>query len=246
MNEPACEEMGLLIQADLDGELQASEAARIAVHIARCGACAETQTQLLALSDRVRRDATRYAAPASARRAIRARLQDASPRHGMSARGRLGVASVGGFALAACIALAVLLPRASRDGSAEAIVSAHIRALQPGHLMDVVSTDQHTVKPWFDGKLPFAPPVTDYASIGFPLAGGRLDFINGKTAAALIYRRDKHLIDVFAWPGNTADVAGTLDGYHFRAWTQRGMAFWAVSDLNTRELDMLVDALRRQ
>jgi anti-sigma factor RsiW len=115
-------------------------------------------------------------------------------------------------------------------------VAAHIRALQPGHLMDVVSTDQHTVKPWFDGRLDYAPPVRDFAAQGFPLIGGRLDYVAGRPVAVLAYRRAKHLIDLFVWPGTGPDASRTARGYNVVAWSQDGMAFRAVSDLNASEL----------
>ena len=140
-----------------------------------------------------------------------------------------------GFALAACLALAVVLPR-DGGGMADVVVTDHIRALQPGHLMDVVSTDQHTVKPWFDGRLAFAPPVKDFQAEGFPLAGGRLDYLDGREVAALIYRSRQHVIELFVWPsgGDTdhAPAAGNRNGYNFVRWTRDGMALWAVSDLN--------------
>jgi anti-sigma factor RsiW len=141
-----------------------------------------------------------------------------------------------GLALAACLAVFVVLP--DRGGPADTVVAAHIRALQPGHLMDVASTDQHTVKPWFDGRLDYAPPVRDLAAEGFPLAGGRLDYVGHWPVAALVYRRALHVIELFVWPadGASAANAGSRDGYNFVRWRQDGMTFWAVSDLNGREL----------
>jgi anti-sigma factor RsiW len=110
--------------------------------------------------------------------------------------------------------------------------------------MDVVSTDQHTVKPWFDGRLDFAPPVKDLRSLGFPLAGGRLDYLAGRPVAALVYQRDKHLIDLYVWPDDGRLARGPADGsrngYDFKRWSQNGMVFWAVSDLNGAELSDFV------
>ena len=128
----------------------------------------------------MRREAPRYPAPDALRAADRAA---ATP----GARGRLvpGLTFGAGFAMAACLALFLLVPRGGM--LADEVVAAHIRALQPGHLVDVVSTDQHTVKPWFDGRLPFAPPVKDFAAQGFVLAGGRLDYLAGRTAAVMVY-----------------------------------------------------------
>jgi anti-sigma factor RsiW len=144
----------------------------------------------------------------------------------------------GGAALAAGLAVAILLPNAAEVS--QSVVSDHVRALQPGHLMDVISTDQHTVKPWFNGRLDFSPPVKDLVSEGFPLAGGRLDYIDGHPAAALVYHRAKHVIDLLIWPDHGGRAVGAgqgeRDGYNFIHWSDGGMTFWAVSDLNAQEL----------
>jgi anti-sigma factor RsiW len=112
--------------------------------------------------------------------------------------------------------------------------------LQPGHLEDVVSTDQHTVKPWFDGRIDFAPPVKDFAAGGFPLIGGRLDYIDGRPVAALVYRHDRHIIDLYVWPGAANAISNPAvadrNGYSIVHWTQDGMTFWAVSDVGPGEL----------
>lgn len=120
-------------------------------------------------------------------------------------------------------------------------MAAHIRALQPGHLMDVVSTDRHTVKPWFAGKLDFSPPVRDFADIGFPLKGGRLDYLHGRPVAALVYARGQHMIDVLVWPGRTKRRSGTDNGYNFVSRQQGDMVLWFVSDLNSAELGGFAD-----
>ena len=237
MTSEPCDEMRLLVQADVDGELQPAEAARVAVHVGRCQDCAAVQADLLALSARIRREAPRYPAPGALRSAIQARI---TPTRRPARRALVPGLSFGaGFAIAACLALFALL---SRGGLlADDVVAAHIRALQPGHLVDVVSTDQHTVKPWFDGRLPFAPPVKDFASQGFVLAGGRLDYLDGHTAAVLVYHAGQHLIDLFVWPGAARlPASGTRTGYNFQRWTQDGMTLWAVSDLNPQELATFV------
>jgi anti-sigma factor RsiW len=242
MTGDGCDEMRLLVQADVDGELQPADAASVAAHLERCPHCAAAQVRLLALSQRIRRDAPLYPMSDALRAAVSASVAAAAPTSRPAQTRRLprmpGISFGAGFALAACLAFFLLLPRS--DGLPDAVVAAHIRALQPGHLMDVVSTDQHTVKPWFDGRLPFAPPVRDFAATGFPLAGGRLDYLAGRTAAALVYRRGQHLIDVFAWPDagsmDRLPASGSRDGYNFLRWRADGMVFWAVSDLNSREL----------
>jgi anti-sigma factor RsiW len=262
--DDGCAAMRLLIQADVDGELGPSEAARVGAHLEACPDCAAVQAELLALSARLRRDVPRHMAPEALRAAVRARIAAAAapppvqqpqvqqlPRqqrlpwqHRLPGQHRLPrprmrfAAPFGaGFALAACLALLLVLPPRT-GGLADAVVADHIRALQPGHLMDVVSSDQHTVKPWFDGRLDYAPPVKDLKAQGFPLAGGRLDYLAGRPVAALAYKRDQHIINLYIWPdsGHGSPAAGSRNGYNFVRWNQDGMAFWAVSDLNAKEL----------
>lgn len=258
MKSDACEEMHLLIQADIDGELRPAEAAGMAAHVEQCADCRQVQDELLVLSRRIRNEATRHRAPDSLRMMLRDVVSHAEPQKSAPvtslptrrrvSRGPFRSASFGlGFALAACLAWFLIVPP-QQDALSESIVSAHVHALQPGHLMDVVSTDQHTVKPWFDGKLPFAPPVKDLASQGFPLTGGRLDYVQGHTAAAMVYRHGLHVVDLFAWPEqgvSTAPSSGSQDGYNYLRWRQDGMSFWAVSDVSPTDLARFVADWRR-
>jgi anti-sigma factor RsiW len=125
------------------------------------------------------------------------------------------------------------------------VLSGHIRSLTGTHLLDVPSTDQHTVKPWFNGKLDFSPPVKEV--VGFPLLGGRLEYLEGHPAAALVYGRRNHIINLFTWPSSStaAEADGTRNGYHFRAWSGGGMRFWAVSDLGEAELGQFISLYRQ-
>jgi len=243
----ACEEFCLLIQADLDGELDAAATAALAAHIADCPGCAALQREIAGLSSRLRGEVPQYAAPASLRRALEARLLPAAPPAPSGLRRRLvPFAAFGaGAAIAACLAL-LLLP-AGADPDAE-LVGDHIRALQPGHLTDVLSTDQHTVKPWFDGRIDYAPPVQDFSLSGFPLIGGRLDYIGGRPVAVLVYRRDKHLIDLYVWPDTGASaepVTEARNGYNLVRWTADGMTFRAVSDVEATQLDAFAGLWRK-
>ncbi len=246
--EAACEEMRLLIQAEIDGELDAARVAVLSAHIAECTGCMATREQLTELSTTLRRDLAYHAAPESLRAAVEQRIAAARPTPSRAPRApwlaalrqrwREVTAFGGGAAMAAALVLLLVLP--GRGDLAGSVVSDHIQALQPGHLMDVVSTDQHTVKPWFDGRLDFAPPVKDLAAQGFPLTGGRLDYVDGHQAAALVYHRAQHVINLFVWldPGRpaTPPVIDQRNGYNFVHWSQGGMAFWAVSDVEASQL----------
>jgi len=232
-----CGEMHLLLQAELDGEISAAEAAGLAAHLASCADCRHVQAELRTLTASLRAELPRYPAPPRLRAALSLRG------HRAAAVTRLRWwPSAAGFAAGVGVAAAVMLtvlPTPPGDTLATAAVAGHIRALQLDHLIDVPSSDRHTVKPWFDGRLDYAPPVRDLAAQGFPLAGGRLDYLAGRPVAALIYRRDRHVINLFVWPAPGASPASerSLNGYNVVSWQEEGMRFLAVSDLNAPELD---------
>jgi anti-sigma factor RsiW len=240
---PGCEKV-LLVQAELDGELDAAQAASLEVHRAGCPICQAAQTELLRTRALLRQEPYEPT-PDDVRARVMARLHAAEPRVAPAPvrRWRWVFPSLGGFGLgavcAAALALIVVLPQ--RNDLVDQVVAGHVRALQPGHLEDVVSTDQHTVKPWFDGRIDFAPPVQDFAAEGFPLKGGRLDYLGGRPVAALVYQRDKHIIDLYVWPatGVAPQLAGdtATQGYNVTHWTAGGMNFWAVSDVERGQLD---------
>ena len=227
----------LLVQAEFDGELGAAEAARAFHHREGCAICSEAYATLEATRALLRGNTQYHRAPESLRRALIVGLGARAPQRPRSTPWwREGASFLLGAGLAASLALFVLAP-AQKD-LVDQVVASHVRALQPGHLEDVASSDQHTVKPWFDGRLDFAPPVKDLAAKNFPLLGGRLDYLDGRAVAALVYRHDKHVIDLFVWPdrGGSAFVASSRQGYNTVHWSADGMTFWAVSDLEASEL----------
>ena len=232
MNAVPCDRL-LLLQAEFDGELDAAQSAALADHRADCPVCKENLATLTAGRDALR-GASYHAASAEFRRAIARRIGADAP----AARRRSFVPwrEVAGFAVGAALAATIMLAvlPAGQEGIVAALVDDHVRALQPGHLMDVVSTDQHTVKPWFDGRLDFAPPVKDLVAEGFPLVGGRLDYLGGHAVAALAYSHGKHMINLFIWPQSgelVQPASDQRDGYNVVHWTAGGMTLWAVSDL---------------
>jgi anti-sigma factor RsiW len=245
---PACEKV-LLVQAELDGELDAAQAAALEIHRAGCPICQAAKAELLHTRALLRAEPYEIT-PGDVRARVMARLRQVepqiapvivpTPRHGRWTwlRGP-GLGFGLGAACAAALAFLILLPQ--RSDLVEDVVADHIRALQPGHLEDVVSTDQHTVKPWFDGRIDFAPPVRDFAAEGFPLKGGRLDYLDNRPVAALVYQRDKHIIDLYVWPetGAGPHLASdtSIQGYNVIHWAQDGMNFWAVSDVERGQLD---------
>ena len=240
-------DMVLLVQAEFDGELDAAQAARLAAHRQDCPICAAAGATLARTRAMLRgaSDELYEPIPADLRRRLMAQIERARPAAVRSSASRLRLwwgAGAGfglGAACAAMIALFVLGPLGAPDLTRE-LVASHIRALQPGHLEDVVSTDRHTVKPWFDGRIDFAPPVKDLAAQGFPLKGGRLDYVGDRPVAALVYQRDKHIIDLYVWPqagaSAGAPTATEHDGYNVVHWTASGMRLWAVSDVEASQL----------
>lgn len=247
-----CAEAGLLLQAELDGELDAGRAAALAVHVAGCPGCAALRDGIATASRRVRAEAPYHAAPPALRARLMARIDPvrpaAPPRRVAWWRPAAG-GVLAGTALAAALAAFIVLPRGGPDPVADLVpeaVSGHLRALQAAHLLDVPSSDRHTVKPWFLGRLDFAPPVRDVA--GFELLGGRLDVLDGRPVAALVYRRRAHVINLFAWPAPDAppDAPRTAmaRGYAVVRWQADGMAHLAVSDLNAGELEAFAEGFR--
>lgn len=251
-----CAECEILIHALIDGELDAGHAREVEAHVAGCPACAEKLRAFGALRDAMTAARLKEAAPASLRRRIGAALPLPPGRvtapDGLFRPSRRSF--FGGFAVGAALSAAVaagLVLTVFRSNPeqmiAEEVVSAHIRSLQPGHLMDVETSDQHTVKPWFDGKVDVAPPVIDLTAEGFTLLGGRLDYIDGEPVAAVVYRRRKHIINLFVAQrlGSThASVAArTVQGYNVRHWSDQGLDFWAVSDLDPEELGEFVQKI---
>jgi len=253
---PDCDKV-LLVQAELDGELGAGEAASLAAHRAECPIC-EAAAAELAHARALVRDDLYQPVPDDVRQRLMVALNAAEPsRPAVAApaprfsswwhRWWSNGASFGlGAACAAALAFLLVMP-AMPPGLTEQVIAGHVRALQPGHLQDVASEDRHTVKPWFDGRIDFAPPVKDLVAERFPLTGGRLDYLDGRPVAALVYQRDKHVINLFVWPGagDTPPQTAERQGYNVVHWAQDGMNLWAVSDVEAAQLRQFAADWRR-
>ncbi|MEZ0167435.1 anti-sigma factor [Microvirga sp. TS319] len=243
-----CSDMKVLLHGHLDGELDAANAFRVEDHLRTCPVCASEYQHLQELRAILGQEPMRYRAPDALRARVLKALEPApiSTSAPASARWwqrlwqkqRLGIPVA---AFAAGLAVALVVPRSSPD-LAQELVAEHVRSLMANHITDVTTSDQHTVKPWFDGRIDFAPPVVDLANEGFALTGGRLDYIAGRAVAALVYKRREHIINLFIWPAEKSEggiaqpQASVNNGYNMLHWSGSGMTFWAVSDLNAAEL----------
>ena len=231
----ACPDQELLLGGLVDNELDAANIALVEAHVARCPGCREELERLQAVRSLLSADGVRDAAPEALRRRI-ASLPELAPRAANENRLPSWLAPGLAGALAASLAMVALVPPATTAAVDQELVSSHVRSLQPGHLTDVQTTNQHIVKPWFNGKIDFAPPVPELADQGFPLAGGRLDSIGGKTVAALVYHRRLHTVNLFVWRGNSRNRTEVEDGFALAEWSEDGLRFAAVSDIPLADL----------
>lgn len=219
----------------------------------------ETETPASGMSDVIRRHATRYCAPPGLATRIGEALDAAARAEGWPEGAPSGVVPLRSaqpwrpLALAASFLLAIALSSGTtwyvtasdrQEQLAEEVVASHVRSMLADHLTDVASSDQHTVKPWFGGKLDLSPPVVDLTAQGYPLVGGRLDYLNQRPIAALVYRHKQHVINLYVWTQKGTAVAprppAELQGYNLRRWQDGDMSFWAVSDVNGADLDEFV------
>ncbi|HEV2435087.1 MAG TPA: anti-sigma factor [Verrucomicrobiae bacterium] len=237
-----CEQARLLMDSYADGELDATGILELEKHLHDCPACALAFCNVQNLKKSLKQDSLFFSAPEELRQKLKAELRLPAESRRPFWTGNWLVTATTGIAvicLALWLSLALTRPSPQRQ-LAQEIVSSHIRSLMANHEMDVASSDQHTVKPWFDGKLDFSPPVKDLAPQGFPLIGGRLDYLGNRAVAALVFHRYKHVINLFIWPTNESDskpaVPAPINGYNVIHWSRGGMTFWAVSDLNEEEL----------
>jgi anti-sigma factor RsiW len=228
-----------LLEAYLDGELGFERTLEVEAHLASCTACSSEVQSWKDVRMAMQGPDLYHRAPEHLEGKLRKLLPQTQTQKTPWFQGSLW--AVGGAAFATAVLLiSFITMRPPGPSPVQDVVVSHIRSLMADHLMDVISTDQHTVKPWFDGKLDFAPPVQDFAADGYPLAGGRLDYLGNRKVAVLIYHRALHIINVYVWPaqgnGSSAISTQTINGYNVVSWRNNGFEFRAVSDLNTAEL----------
>jgi anti-sigma factor RsiW len=248
-----CESVRTLVHAYIDDELDLTSSLELEGHLQACAACNNAYQSQRALKDAIGAAPLYYRAPANLRRrvqqTVRHESKPAAPLHTLSWQVWGAAVAVALIALITWgLARGAFAPTQNNLIAQEALASS-MRALMAGPLTDVQSSDQHTVKPWFAGKLDFSPTVQDFAAQGFPLAGGRLDYLGARPVAALVYRHQAHVINLYTWPSNGIQSAALQEqnyqGYHVFSWTQNGMNYWAVSDMDASELRQFVQLVRQ-
>jgi anti-sigma factor RsiW len=251
-----CQEARNWLDAHLDGQLDLPHSVEVERHMAGCPACSAARQNLFRL--RKQTQAAAYTAPEFLRRSV---VQAIEREAGISARRKskpmqLGLGWILGTATAAVLLVAVMvgpLLRSNSEGRLlDELADSHVRSMMGGRVVDVASSDQHTVRPWFEGKVDFAVPVPDLSSHGFEIQGGRLDYISGQDVAALVYQRRKHFISLFIWPSGRKAGQGPSPtglqqkpaqrGYQILTWTAGGMTYWAVSEIGAGELEEFAQA----
>lgn len=243
----ACPDRSLLLHGLIDGELDAANSIAIEAHVKACSACAEELRRLEAVRARLSADGVSHSLAEAARNRIEAAMECATapqrdiatpvPSHGFW---RSPIAGGSLVAAVASLALFVAMPQFTTTGIQDQLVASHVRSLLANHLTDIATSNRHVVKPWFNGRIDFAPPVLELAGQGFPLVGGRLDYVDGHVVPAIVYHRRLHTINLFIRPaGSFSSSAGIVtrrEGYSLVRWTQDGLEFWAVSDIEPDEL----------
>ena len=240
-----CEEARQLLDPYHDGELDLERSLAVERHLETCASCTLALKRLRALQEVIA--PAYFHAPADLRASLRPKRKIIP----LTTSARPAPWLLRGLALAAALVVGFFLAqnfsgRSPSQTLLAEITDSHIRSLAGTHLTDVASSNQHTVRPWFEGKIDFAPPVEDLSSKGFPLVGGRLEYISGRAVAALVYERRKHFINLFVWPGNGVEpirASQSQRGYNVVHWRNSGMTYWAISEIGAEELRQFADAV---
>lgn len=248
-----CEDIRSLIHAMFDGELDAANIARCEEHVQSCEQCARELASIKTLHDTISAVAVSYKAPDHLRYRIDTMLKQHTYKGSERDSGPLFLRIRNWFLPLTSLAMVLLaaLLVFQHTGSShhelimDEVVASHVRSLQESHLIDVENSSQHVIKPWFAGRLDYSPTVADLSSKGFELVGARLDYVQHRKVSALVYRHGAHVINVFVWPTKETDKSPRLmtkQGYNVEYWDRNGMSYWAVSDMNSAELDQFAIA----
>jgi anti-sigma factor RsiW len=233
-----CRETKNLLNAYVDGELDSAGSLGLEKHVQGCASCLTDVENLHALASAIENGGLRFTAPQRLKTNVQAAIREANPAPTRSIFNWRWASAVAAAVLIVFVSMQWLRP--SQEMLVNEIVSSHVRSMMANHVTDVASSDRHTVKPWFGGKLDYSPPVKDLTEQGFRLVGGRLDYVDSRPVAALVYQRSQHLINLFVWPSNNTVTKQedqlARQGYNLIHWTQAGMSYWLVSELNLAEL----------
>ena len=241
----SCRETKDLLNAYVDGELDSASSLGVEKHIKGCESCFTDVENMRALTSAIHNGALRFNAPKTLKRNVAAAIRKVNPQTRSAFFSWRWVTAFASIVLIVAATWTISTQRAASREQAQfvsEIISSHVRSLMANHITDVASSDSHTVKPWFSGKLDYSPPATDLTDRGFRLVGGRLDYIDGRPVAAVVYQRSQHFINLFVWPsssGPAADGEGELtrQGYNVIHWSKSGMNYWLISELNLAELN---------
>ena len=259
----ACSDKELLLHALVDGELDAANCAAIESHVKGCAGCAGELEVIVAVRTFLIENSPRLSASPALRQRVEEMIDEAaiadtaSSRKAAASKSSRGNRFAGGWfaggaisAMAAGLALFFALPQITSASMEDQLVASHVRSLLATHLTDVATSDKHVVKPWFNGKINFSPPVVDLVAQGFPLVGGRLDYVDDAVVPALVYHRRLHSINLFIRPvgrfGSSPTFTENHNSYSIAHWTDAGLEFWAVSDIPAVELEHFRDNFQQQ
>lgn len=252
-----CTHARSLVHGYIDGELDSESVIAVDQHLQSCLGCKKIYDQYSTLQSTVRKQASYFTAPPALADRVRANLGLATHAPRKVARPRsnwfqfdqwlqFGTAIATTAAVTWVVALQLNSPSLD-EAISEQVIAGYARSVLTSHITDVATSDQHTVKPWLSGKLDFSPPVMDLAARGFPLVGGRLDYLDNRPVAALVYRSRQHLINLFVWPYAKSDHAAAMQtlskhGYYLLHWVDAGMTYWAISDVDPADLKTFAEA----
>jgi anti-sigma factor RsiW len=248
-----CRETKNLLNAYVDGELDSAGSLSVESHVERCASCMTDMENLRALASAIESGGLRFKAPQHLKRNVKAAIQVANPGTKSSLLRWRWASAFAAAVVVVIVGWAVIMQWTGSSQQtllANDIVASHVRSMMANHITDVSSSDSHTVKPWFGGKLDYSPPVKDLTEQGFRLIGGRLDYVNNRPVAALVYQRNQHFINLFVWPSESTAIRQadqlTRQGYNLIQWTKAGMTYWLVSELNPTELNQCAQLLKEE